>query len=228
MDNTNAVSIDFSQCITRREKIYRVFNEEMTALKRTVVSSEDAMSRVINLLKEQLQTNHKMIVVGSGASALVAKEMAGQATECGIPVMVFTNELANAQPVSFSKGTSEDEEGLSDYISLVINEGDVVIGISVSGRTGFVYDVLKKARNKLAHTVSITENKDSIISKYSNYVIKTTGKPEGPSSSKAQVTHLAVVHTIILILADELGVTKDDSIRYMQLEKLENKEMGDK
>lgn len=220
------VSIDFEGCRTPREKIKRVFEEEVKGVTETFKSSQASILRIVRLLKKQIKKGKKIIVTGAGASALVAKEMAGQGLETGLPILAFTNDLAEAQPVSFAKGVAEEEAGLSRYINLVVNPGDIVIGISASGGTGFVYETLRQARKKKAITVAITENIDTPLGKQAKYIIKSNAKPEGPSSSKIQIAHLVIVHAINLVLADERGITADESVQFMLPEKVLTKKMG--
>jgi D-arabinose 5-phosphate isomerase GutQ/GTP-binding protein EngB required for normal cell division len=220
------VSIDFSECSDIKEKIDKVFDEEILGLVQTKESSKCIIKEAVETLRRAIDNDKKIIVVGAGASALVAKEMAGQGTECGIPIMSFTNDGAEIQPITFSKGLGEEEESIARYVNLCINEGDIVIGISASGGTGFVYDSLRKAKKKGALTIAITENIDTPLGHNANIRIKSDAKPEGPSSSKIQTAHLVIGHSIILTLADELGVTADESVGHMLPEPLDNKKMG--
>ena len=220
------VSIDFSDCESMVDKINKVFSEEIIGLAATQENIIEKIKEVIPVIIKAIRNGKKIIVTGAGASALVAKEIAGQGTECGIPIMVFTNDGAETQPVSFAKGLGEQEGGLSRYISIAINEGDIVIGVSASGGTGFVFDTLKRAREKGAITIAITENTDTPLGSYADYILKSEAKPEGPSSSKIQTAHLVIGHTLMLVLADELGISANESIGYMLPEKLRNKKMG--
>jgi N-acetylmuramic acid 6-phosphate etherase len=153
-------------------------------------------------------------------------EMAGQGLETGLPIKVFTDNFATAQPISFAKGAGEEEMRLSRYTLFAVDPGDVVIGVSASGGTGFVYDTLRRAREKGAITVTITENVDTPLGKAADYIIKSNAKPEGPSSSKVQIAHLAIDHALLLALADERGITADQSIAYMLPEQVPTKKMG--
>jgi len=219
-------SIDFTDCGGMQEKIYKVFEEELEGLFNTRKSAGCDLENAITYIKMALSEGKKLIVTGAGASALVAQEIAGQGRETGVPIMCFTNNLADSQPVSFSKGIAESSGGLSAYISMAINKGDIAIGISASGGTGFVYDVLGKAREKGAKTIAITENVDTPLGHYADIIIKSDAKPEGPSSSKIQLAHLAIGHALMLVLADERGVTAEQSVGFMLPEKIANKKMG--
>jgi len=220
------VSVDLSDCQTLTEKIGRILRQDAEAILATLETAVPQIKKVVKVIKKQLKLDKKIIVIGAGASALVAMEIAGQGMETGLPILVFTNNLTQAQPVSFSKGTCEEEAALSRYIDFTVNREDIVIGISASGGTGFVYHALEKAQNKQAITVSITENPDTPMGKFSDYIIKSHAKPEGPSSSKIQSAHLAIGHALILALADERNISADDSVSYMLPEKVLTKKMG--
>jgi D-arabinose 5-phosphate isomerase GutQ/GTP-binding protein EngB required for normal cell division len=220
------VSVDLSGCESTQDRVARVLRQDAEGIMATLEVAVPAIEKVVGVLRECIERGNKIIVTGAGASALVAMEMAGQGLETGVPIMVFTNTLGDMQPVSFAKGTGEEEAGLSRYLSLAISEGDVVIGISASGGTGFVYNALERARARGAITVAITENVDTPLGQAADYVIKSNAKPEGPSSSKVQVAHLAIGHALLLTLADERGVTADESIEFMLPEVVPTKKMG--
>lgn len=220
------VSIDLSGCRTLSEKIERILRQDAEGILATLELAVPQIERVVKVLKRQVDGGHKIITTGAGASALVAMEMAGQGLETGLPILVMTNNLAQAQPVSFAKGVCEEEAGLSRYVNFAVNPGDVLVGISASGGTGFVYEALKQARKKKAITIAITENPDTPLGKFANFIIKSNAKPEGPSSSKIQVAHLAIGHALILALADARDVTADDSVSFMLSEKVATKKMG--
>ena len=220
------VSVDLSGCATRREKLARVLRQDAEGILASLETALPGLEAVVEAIQRQVASGHKVVVTGAGASALVAMEMAGQGTETGIPILVFTNNFADAQPVTFCKGVGEQEGGLSRYIASAVNPGDVVIGISASGGTGFVYDALARARDKGAVTVAITENPDTPLGAAADHVIKSNAKPEGPSSSKIQAAHLAIAHALLITLADERGLTADESIGLMLPEPVATKKMG--
>lgn len=220
------VSVDLSDCESMGEKVARVLRQDAEAILATLEVAVPGIEEVVHLLRERIEAGNKIVVTGAGASALVAMEMAGQGLETGVPIMVFTNNLGDMQPVSFAKGAGEEEMGLSKYMTMAIDEGDVMIGVSASGGTGFVYDALERAGEKGAITVAITENIDTPLGQAARYVIKSNAKPEGPSSSKIQVAHLAIGHALLLTLADERGVTADESVNFMLPEIVPTKKMG--
>jgi len=220
------VSVDLEGCDTVEEKLRRVMLEDAYGIINSVEMAIPGLVEVVGVIESAVENGGKVVVTGAGASALVGMEFGGQGFETGLPVYCFTNNLADANPVSFAKGLGESEGGLSRYIEGMINEGDVVVAISASGGTGFVYDVLARGRERGATTVAITENPDTPLGRYADYVIKSNAKPEGPSSSKIQAAHLAIVHALAVTLASERGVDAEGSIQLMLPEFIPTKKMG--
>lgn len=219
-------SIDLSECKSDIDKVTHIMDQNASAIQQTCESSKDDILSVAQVIKGQLDKDKKIIITGAGASALVAKAMAGQCTEFTFPALVFTNDLAEMQPMSFSKGLSENEAGLSKYTAHSINEGDCCIGISASGGTGFVYHSLVLAREKGAITIAITENRDTPLGHAAEHIITSSAKPEGPSSSRIMCSHLSICHAINILLADMMDISADMSIGAMLTEKVPNKKMG--
>ena len=218
-------SIDLRGCKTPEEKIEKVLSDEIVGLQETLRGVISPCAQAVWELKKRIENGAKIVVCGAGASALVALEMAGQGQETGVPIIPITNNLAQAQPISFSKGIAEDETALARFAYMLIEEGDVAIGISASGGTGFVYEFLRLAQSK-ALTIAITENADTPLGHYANIILKSEAKPEGPSSSRIQLAHLAIGHALMITLADERGIDAETSINYMLPEPLDNKKLG--
>lgn len=220
------VSVDLSDCITIEDKLEKVLEVDASAITASIDSSLSGLREAVDLIIESIEAGGKVITCGAGASALIAQEIAGQGQETGLPVLNFTNNFASIQPVSFAKGLGEDERSLAEYIARAADGRDVVIGISASGGTGFVFGALELARMKGAKTIAITENRDTPLGKAADIIIKSEAKPEGPSSGPVQAAHLAIGHALILAIADERGIDAETSVQYMLPEVMRNKKMG--
>jgi D-arabinose 5-phosphate isomerase GutQ/GTP-binding protein EngB required for normal cell division len=220
------VSVDLEGCGSVDEKLRRVMLEDAYGIMNSVETAVPGLVGVVEAVRCAVESGGKVVVTGAGASALVGMEFGGQGFETGLPVYCLTNNLADAHPVAFAKGLGENEGGLSRYISGIVDEGDVAIAISASGGTGFVYDFLEKAKARGAITVAITENPDTPLGRYADHIVKSNAKPEGPSSSKIQAAHLAIVHALAVTLASERGVDAEGSIQFMLPEFIPTKKMG--
>lgn len=221
-------SIDLTGCPDTGSKINECIRQEIDGLLKTRDSRDlsKSLESAVNLLRDRISAGSKVITLGAGASAFIAKEMAGQGQETGTPIMCFTNEFAEIPTLSFAKGAFEDELGMSEYVARAVNQGDVVIGVSASGGTAFVHETLRLAKEKAAFTIAITENADTPLGHYADIILKSEAKPEGPSSSKIQLAHLMIGHTLMIVLADERGMSAEKSIQNMLPNKAPNKMMG--
>jgi len=220
------VSMDFSDCETREQKVTKCFTGSIDALTATLPIAVEPVLDAVDMIQAMVDKGGKLITCGAGASALVAEEIAGQAQETGLPVIVATNNFATAQPVSFAKGAFEDEFALADYFGRMVNPNDIALGVSASGGTGFVFEFLRIAKEKGAQTIAITENSDTPLGKNADVIIKSAAKPEGPSSSKVQIAHLVIGYALVLTVADERGIDAETAISYMLPQKCRNKKMG--
>lgn len=220
------VSVDLTTSKTVRQKLTKCMYEDMKGISASAKTAISGLEKAVQAILKQVELGRKIITIGAGASALVAMEIAGQGQETGLPVMVFTNNLADCQPVAFAKGIGETEMALVNYFSRAVQKGDVVIGVSASGGTGFVYKFVEVAKEKGAIGIAITENIDTPLGHVADIIIKSDAKPEGPSSSKIQAAHLAIGHALILTLADIRGIDAEKSIQYMLPSNIPSKKMG--
>lgn len=220
------VGYDLTGCVTGEEMFERALRLEAEGILSSLITARDGFVEALGRIHERIAAGGKIVTTGAGASALVAEEIAGQCYETGIPCLCITNNMAQALPVSFAKGTAEEEGGLARYIADSVGPSDVLIGISASGGTGFVYEALRLARSKEALTVAITENRDTPLGKNAGVIIKSNAKPEGPSSTRIQTAHLALGHALVCALAALRGLTAEESIHYMLPERIATKKMG--
>lgn len=220
------VGYDFTGCTGPAEMFEKALRLEAEGILSSIPTAKEGFLKALEAIHERLKKGGKIVTTGAGASALVAEEIAGQCYETGVPCLCITNNMAQALPVSFAKGTGEEEGGLARFIATCVEPKDVLVAISASGGTGFVYEAARLCREKGALTVAITENKDTPLGKYADIVIKSNAKPEGPSSTRIQTAHLAIGHALVCILAALRGVTAEESIGYMLPEKIATKKMG--
>lgn len=177
-------------------------------------------------ITDRLQHGGKIVATGAGASGLVAEEISGQFFETGVICIPITNAFSQGLPISFAKGSAEEEAALSRYIAAHLTDKDVLITVSASGGTGFVYEAARLAREKRALVVALTENRDTPLGANADIVIHSNAKPEGPSSTRVQTTHLAIGHALVCTLAALRGLTGEQSIGFMLPEHVATKKMG--
>jgi D-arabinose 5-phosphate isomerase GutQ/GTP-binding protein EngB required for normal cell division len=220
------VGYDFTGLTKPADMFEHAMRQEADGILSSVESARKGFLEAALQLQVCIARGARIVVTGAGASGLVAQEIAGQFYETGIQCFPVTNNLSQASPVSFAKGIAEEEGGLARYIADFTPSDGVLIGVSASGGTGFVYEALRLARSKGARTIAITENQDTPLGEHADIVIKSNAKPEGPSSTRVQTSHLAIGHALACTLAATRGLTGEESVRFMMPEHIATKKMG--
>lgn len=220
------VGYDFTGLDQPEQMFESAMKQEAEGILSSIRTAKAGFASAITLLTDCIKNGGKIVITGAGASALVAEEIAGQFFETGIICLPVTNSLSQANPVSFAKGIAEEEGGLARYVASAVAPNDVLIGVSASGGTGFVYEAMRLARKKGAKTIAITENRDTPMGVNSDVIIKSNAKPEGPSSTRVQTAHLSIGHALVCTLAAMRGLTGEESVNFMMPEFIATKKMG--
>lgn len=111
---------------------------------------EEKIRRIAGNMNEA----RKVLIYGVGSSGFVAGEFQHRFMRIGLDVSAFTD--FQMIPIS----------------AALANEGYLIIGISLSGKTDIIAEGLKIAKEKGAKTVLITANAESKAVKYSDEVIR--------------------------------------------------------
>jgi len=161
-----------------------------------LMADRDIQSKVIPLLERR--TFEKIFLVGCGDSYF-----AGQGIQ-----FVFNKYV---KLPTFAENAFEFKE----YENIVDNES-LVIGISAGGRTSATIYALKKAKEKGAKTVSITNFQESPITKVSDAIIITrVPEPVGPPTSTT-TTALVAGYLLAINMGYSYGIIDDDKFTYLR------------
>ena len=172
----------FSQEDDEKLVFKKVFRSGMKAL-------EDTLSILkfdeIDTICKKMCNAKRIFVFGVGTSSVIATDAAYRISQVGIPAYAYTDILF--MNVSASN----------------MQEGDLAIGISHSGRTKPVVDAMRQARAMGAETIAITSYSASILSLESDYSIIVYPDEENypVEAVSARVAHLCVVDALMMTLA---------------------------
>lgn len=220
------VGYDFAGLMDPGAMFEHAMRLEAEGILSSIATAKEGFLEALHEIEKRINNGAKIVVTGAGASALVAEEMAGQFFETGVMCYPVTNNMSQATPISFAKGIGEEEGALARFIAGCVPADGVLVGVSASGGTGFVYEALRLARDKGAFTVAITENRDTPMGIHADVVIKSNAKPEGPSSTRIQTTHLSIGHALVCTLAALRGLAGEESVQFMLPERIATKKMG--
>ncbi|MDD9150476.1 MULTISPECIES: SIS domain-containing protein [unclassified Sporolactobacillus] len=162
----------------------KVFIHSITALQDTLsLIDRQELSKAARALKQA--TEKKIVLVGSGGSGILCEDFQHKLLKIGIIATMHRD--ANMQLMSAS----------------LVKRGDVVLGISHSGTTKDVLEVLRLAREKGATTICITNHALSPITEIAEIKLYSSARnsPLTGENAAARIVQLNILDVLFSILA---------------------------
>jgi arabinose-5-phosphate isomerase len=127
-----------------------VLNIEANAISKLSKDLDNEFYLAVRLI---INLKGKLIISGVGKSGNIAAKLAASFTSTGVPA-IFLN------PVDASHGDMG-----------IVNKGDILIALSNSGESHELSDLLNFSKKKQIKIISITSNKNSLLSKNSDITL---------------------------------------------------------
>lgn len=170
---------------------------------------EDVLDRIVeagNIWAKTLISNGRIVMVGAGTSGRLAiMEAAEMYPTFGIEKDRIKGFIAGGRSSVFSsKEGAEDQEkyGKALVSRLKLDEKDMLIGLSASGRTPYVKGAIEKAKDLRCKTVIISTNpEDRVLIKADINICVDVGSEILPGSTrmKSATVQKVILNTISLI-----------------------------
>jgi N-acetylmuramic acid 6-phosphate etherase len=184
--------------------LVRLINAEDLAVATAVEGAAAEITRVIDLAVERLQAGGRLVYVGAGTSGRIA---AADAAECG---PTFSSSQIVAATTEDDAGEDDAAGGANDVVALGVGGGDIVVGVSASGRTPYTLAALEQARVSGAATVAVVCAPGSELALLADDAIEVDVGPEviaGSTRLKAGTAQKLVLNMISTITMVRLGKT---------------------
>ncbi len=208
----------------RNERTMRLDEMEVTELL-TVMNEEDAkvagavkkeipkIAQAVTAITESLKKGGRLIYMGAGTSGRIGLL---DAVECPPTFGTSPDQVvgliaggSNAFIKAVEGAEDRAELGRTDLQNLGLTAKDAVVGIAASGRTPYVIGGLEYAKQVGAKTISISCNKNAVISTISDIAIEIENGPEvltGSTRLKAGTSQKLVCN--MLSTASMIGLGK--------------------
>lgn len=193
-------------------EILTIMNRQDEHVIQGVANVLPTLEKVIEKIVDNLLNGGRLFYVGAGSSGRLAMM---DASECPPTFMTDPNLvqtiMAGGNSAFFQaveNAEDDAEAGQRDLAEKVITKWDTVIGITASGTTPYTIGAVKYARLNGAFTVSLTSNKDSEISQYTDQALEVDVGPEiltGSTRLKAATSHKMILNMISTATMVKLG-----------------------
>jgi N-acetylmuramic acid 6-phosphate etherase len=187
--------------------------EDMRAV-RAVARERRRIADAVTLIVAAFRRGGRLIFVGAGTSGRLGVL---EAAECpptfGTPPSMVQAVIAGGRGAVFRsrEGAEDDEPAARHQVRRRVRRGDVVVGVSASGRTPFVRAALGEARRRGAATVLVACNRrlgDGAGRPLADVVIAAAPGPEvlaGSTRLKAGTATKLVLNTLTTAAMAQLG-----------------------
>jgi D-sedoheptulose 7-phosphate isomerase len=161
------------------------------------------IGRVARVCVEALKSGRKLLFIGNGGSAADAQHFAAEMVSRfafdrpGLPAIALTTDTSALTAIGNDYGY---EKLFARQVQALGNPGDVLFGISTSGRSPNVLGGLFEARKKGLTTIGMTGNQRSEITRLVDYCIEVPS----PSTPTIQECHIVVGHILCGLIETEI------------------------
>ncbi|MFA4030137.1 MAG: hypothetical protein GDYSWBUE_001686 [Candidatus Fervidibacterota bacterium] len=197
------------------EEILQLMNDEDKNVAPAVEREIGHIADVVRMAIRALRSGGRIIYVGAGTSGRLGII---DAAECpptfGTPREWVQGIIAGGNEAVFRsiEGAEDDEQAAVDELERRhVCERDLVIGLSVSGRTPFVIAALREAKRRGAKTAAITANREAPIVLHADVTIAPNVGPEvvaGSTRLKAGTAEKLILNMISTATMVKLGRVK--------------------
>ena len=205
-------------------EIATLMNRQDAAVPRAVRRVLPQIAKAIDLIAKRLKGGGRLIYVGTGTSGRIG---ALEAAECP-PTFGTGPETVQAMIAGGTAALVRASEGCEDSAELGERDmekhrtgrGDVVVGISASGRTAYTIGALRCARSKGASTIAIVCRKESELAKACKLAIEVEVGAEVVSGStrlKAGTAQKMVCNMLTTGAMARLGYVYGDQMVHLQM-----------
>lgn len=164
-----------------------LINSENRAVEDAIDERLPEIAAAVDIISDALGGGGHLIYVGCGTSGRLGVV---DASECpptfGVDYDLVRGIIAGGESAMFRavEGAEDSEEwGARAILEDGAGEGDVVVGLSASGRAPFVLGALKEARKRGCKTIAVTCNPGSLMEELGDVAVSVYVGPEVISGS---------------------------------------------
>jgi D-sedoheptulose 7-phosphate isomerase len=187
-----------------KELIEKSITEASRAIQLIVLQTPN-IERIADVLMDAYRRGKKMVLFGNGGSAADAQHLAAELVGSyanrnrrALPALALTTDTSALTAIG---NDFSYDDVFSRQVEAMVNEGDVVIGISTSGNSKNVVKAIRAAKAKKAITVGFTGETGGLLKAECDYVFCA------PSTVTAQIQqcHITVGHILCGLVEDDMA-----------------------
>jgi N-acetylmuramic acid 6-phosphate etherase len=204
--------------------LIRIINNEDKTVAAAIEKELVAISEAVDLIYTKMKEGGRLFYIGSGTSGRLGIV---DASECpptyGVPHgwvvgIIAGGDKAIRKAVEFAE--DDTKQGILDLEEHAISPADIVVGISASGTTPYVYGALEQCKKRGIATIAIACNKPSKIGSIADQAIEVVVGPEvvtGSTRMKSGTAQKLILNMLTTSVMIKLGRVEGNKMVDMQL-----------
>ncbi|HHA1915626.1 TPA: N-acetylmuramic acid 6-phosphate etherase [Enterobacter asburiae] len=139
----------------------KVIHQDDALISAAIAPCLHTLARVVDNAAATLSHGGRLVIVGAGSSGRVAQQVAEEYAPGKTPVMAVTAQ----------EGEGSYERGVADLQAIKFGEHDMMLGVTVSGKTPWVWGAMRHAWSLGSPVAIITGNAQSEAAQLASMVI---------------------------------------------------------
>jgi len=177
-----------------KERIESIIRES-ASLKERLVDMAGVIERLVSRMSSVLRAGGVVYLFGNGGSAADAQHIAAELSgrflreRKSLPAVALTTNTSSLTAIANDYGY---EDVFSRQLEGLVSTGDLVVGISTSGKSRNVIEGLRVARSRGAVTVAFVGENTDEVAKLCDIVISVPSK----DTARIQECHILIGHIV--------------------------------
>jgi len=206
--NPRTVELDHQPTL----ELVRAINQEDQSVPGAVARSLPTLAEVVDAAADRLGAGGRVHYFGAGTSGRIATLDAAELlpTFSLEPGRVVAHQAGGPAAITEAVEGAEDQAEEGEMDAATVDEGDLAIGLTASGRTPYVRGALQAARRRGASTALVSANPQAPIAATVDWHVCAETGPEviaGSTRLKAGTAQKLVLNTFSTAVMVRLGKT---------------------
>ena len=174
--------------------ILNIFEKSATVINESKSSIKE-INLAINMIIKTIEKGKKIVIFGNGGSAADAQHMAAEFVgrylieRDSLPAIALTTDTSALTGIGNDYGF---EKVFARQCNALVNNGDLVIAISTSGKSPNIIEGIKTSKNKNAKIILLTGKNNNKLKHLTDITIRVPSN----ETPRIQESHRIIIHII--------------------------------
>ena len=179
-------------------EILKIFEKSVDVIHKSKSIAKDIHS-IVNMIIETIENENKIIIFGNGGSAADAQHMSAEFVgrylieRESLPAIAITTDTSALTGIGNDYGF---EQIFARQCEALVDNGDLIIAISTSGKSPNIIEGIKTCKKKKAKIIVLTGKNGNRLRRFSDIILQVPSK----ETPRIQEAHWTIIHIICEIV----------------------------